>query len=343
MEPLTEAEIQVLITSHALKRRARDPDTAALCPPSAENLINEGQKRFEEKLQDWDEALASLTARGFLEHEGLLYILTESGAVIARQQVALAMNEGFSDELLRCEASPTHSTLCRRLYGADLCQFNMMDMSQLKRLLEVLHLGYCNSALDLGCGLGRIAEYISDQTGAHVIGVDIAAKAVARALERTEAKRSRLDFKIGDLDQLDLALGGVDTIISVDSLYFSDDLNATVSRMKELLKPDGQMGIFYSQVLWNPEWSREILKPKCTKLARALTGAGLSFVTWEYTQDEWRFWRLQKEVAEILRDGFEKEGNQDVCMSRVKESEMMLEKFESDGVRRYLYHVGRAA
>ena len=49
--------------------------------------------------------------------------------------------------------------------------------------------------LDLGCGNGKMAEYISDCTGANLTGIDFIPFAIQQAQERTQAKRDRLEFK----------------------------------------------------------------------------------------------------------------------------------------------------
>ena len=70
----------------------------------------------------------------------------------------------------------------------------MTDMAALKDLLARLDLQPGDHVLDLGCGAVVIAEYISEQTGAEVTGLDYAAPAIAEAMERTADKRSSLTF-----------------------------------------------------------------------------------------------------------------------------------------------------
>ena len=48
-----------------------------------------------------------------------------------------------------------------------------------------------------------IAEYLSDQSGAHVTGIDFISKAIQDALARTQSKRDRLDFRVMDMSYLD--------------------------------------------------------------------------------------------------------------------------------------------
>jgi 2-polyprenyl-3-methyl-5-hydroxy-6-metoxy-1,4-benzoquinol methylase len=338
MEPLTEAETQLLIVLHSLSVRPHDRETGQVLEPTTEHLRKRAARYFEDKLLDWDEAYPLAVTKGFVTRQGSLVVLTESGAAIARELSEQHTSNEFSRFLLRSEASAAYSSFCQRVYGVDLCQFNMMDSVQLGKLLETLKLNSKSRVLDLGCGIGLVTEHISDQTGAHVLGVDLAAGAIARAQERTESKRHRLEFRVENLNRLDPALGGVDTIVAIDSLYFADDLESTVNQIKRLLRDDGQLGIFYSQMRWTPDLPDDVLTPEGTKLARLLLKAGFVFETWEYTTEELQLWRKQREVAEALKDLFVAEGNQELYESRMKESSLVVGLLEEGKGRRYLYH-----
>ncbi|MBE9556977.1 MAG: class I SAM-dependent methyltransferase [Proteobacteria bacterium] len=86
-------------------------------------------------------------------------------------------------------------------------------------LLARLDLQAGDRVLDIGCGGGVISQYISDQTGANVTGLDYAASAIALATERTAAKGSRLTFVEGDISALDYPAHSFDAVVSLDTLY----------------------------------------------------------------------------------------------------------------------------
>ena len=58
--------------------------------------------------------------------------------------------------------SAAHSLFCERSFGRDLCQHGFADMAQIDALIAATGLAPGDHALDLGCGNGMIAEYISD-------------------------------------------------------------------------------------------------------------------------------------------------------------------------------------
>ncbi len=89
------------------------------------------------------------------------------------------------------EHSQAHHLFCERVFGKDLCQHGFMDIRQLELLLSVVQLDSSCRVLDLGCGNGLIAEYLSDKTGAHVTGLDYIAQAIQQARARTVSKAGR--------------------------------------------------------------------------------------------------------------------------------------------------------
>jgi 2-polyprenyl-3-methyl-5-hydroxy-6-metoxy-1,4-benzoquinol methylase len=87
--------------------------------------------------------------------------------------------------LLKSQKSKAYGEFCKKVYGRNLCQFNMFDEEQLQKLLTELNLNNTHIVLDLGCGNGLISEYISDLTGAKVIGIDYAGGAIKEAQKLT--------------------------------------------------------------------------------------------------------------------------------------------------------------
>ncbi len=327
------AEEQVLIAARVVATRKK--------PPTRETLRRFGENIFRQELVDWTAAFGRLLRQRLITEDGGAYPLTGQGDELARRLKREWLSRDFSDTFLRNETSRAHALFCERVYGANLCQLNMLPMGQLEKLLDVLCLQPDHRVIDLGCGIGKISEYLSDRTGAHVLGVDVAAGAITRAAERTRGKRRRLRFQTGDLDDLRFPAPSFDAVVAIDTLYFVDDLEQTLGSMRDLLAPGGQMGIWFSQVI-GPEDPRELLTPEGTKLARVLKRLDLSFRTWDYTGDEGEHWRRSREAAGELEDAFAAEGNGDLCASRLLEAENLLRLVEADRVRRYLYRVTTA-
>jgi ubiquinone/menaquinone biosynthesis C-methylase UbiE len=329
----SEAGVQVLASMQKAAIESTASDRASL---------EESGRRYWVFLEDWSEAFASLAAKGLIEGDEHRYRLTDAGRPLGhayhreRPDMYWYYYQKFYPA---ARASAAHSRLCERVFGQDLCQEGMTDMAALKDLLTRLDLNPGDHLLDLGCGAGVIAEYISDQTGAKVTRLDYATPAIAEANERTADKRSRLKFLKGDMNALDLPEQSFDAAISLDTLYWVDDLTDTLSQVARTIKPGGQIGIFMVQS--RPEGaSPNTAESDNTELARALSKLGLSYDAHDYTTQNAEFWRRNWEAATALRDDFEAEGNGFITASLIREAEEdFLPAINAGTMTRYLYHV----
>jgi SAM-dependent methyltransferase len=243
------------------------------------------------------------------------------------------------------EHSPAHHAFCERVYGRDLCQHGFADLEQLDLLLQVTGFSAGQRALDLGCGNGMISEYLSDASLAHLTGLDFIPIAISRALERTRGKRDRLDFMVGDINQLELQSQGFDIIFSIDSIYFSRDYTTTIQALNTTLTPTGQIGILYSygREPWVPveEFPKENLPPDRTPLAEALKANQLSFCATDLTAQDYALALRRKEVLLELKPQFEQEGIMFVYENRLGDAQGVSQAIEQGLHARYLYQVQR--
>jgi ubiquinone/menaquinone biosynthesis C-methylase UbiE len=185
-----------------------------------------------------------------------------------------------------------------------------------------------------------MAEYISDVTGAHVTGLDNVPEAIALAQQRSLPKANRLSFVHGSMDRMDFPASAFDAIIAIDALYFTD-LGETVSQMKAVLKPDGEMGILYAHGA-DPQvpiavFPRETLPPEKTPLAQALHQHQLAYQTWDLTEEDYQHAQRKKAIADELRPQFEAEGNLFLYENRLGEAEGVMAAIQAGAHRRYLY------
>jgi SAM-dependent methyltransferase len=241
------------------------------------------------------------------------------------------------------EHSQAHHLFCEAVFGKDLGQHGFADLAQLELLIRVTRLGQYQQALDLGCGSGRITEYLSDRTGAHFTGLDYIPQAIQQAQQRTAAKPERLTFMIGDINQLDFPNKAFDVIFSIDSMYFSEDYSATLHPLKAALRPGGQMAILYSfgREPWIPkdEFPKEKLPPEKTPLAEALLANDLQFTTLDLTRQDYELAVRRKEVLAELKPQFKAEGTLFIYENRMGDAEGIRQAIEEGLHARYLYHV----
>ena len=329
----SEAEIQVLASLQGAEIKEQPTDRASL---------EKGGERYWIFLEDWSGAFSSLAAKGLIEGDEAGYRLTDAGRPLgdAYHRERPDMYWYHYQRLYPAAlASATHSRFCERLYGEDLCQEGMTDMAALEDLLGRLDLKPGDHLLDLGCGSGVIAEYISDRTGAKVTGLDYSAPAIAVANERTADKRDRLTFLKGDMNALDLPAGSFDAAIALDTLYWVADLADTLAQVARSIKPGGQIGIFMLAELEEGD-PPENLEADKTAPARALSKLSLPYQAYDYTAQNAAFWLRVKETATALHDDFEAEGNGFISANWIREAdEEFLPAIEAGTLTRYLYHV----
>ncbi len=330
---LSEAERQVLATLQGAELEAQPTDRAFLAKRG---------ERYWIFLEDWSDAFSSLTSKGLIGDDESGYRLTEAGRPLGeayhreRPDMYWYYYQRFYPA---AHASAAHSRFCERVYGEDLCQEGQTDMAALGDLLAHLDLKPGDHLLDLGCGAGVIAEYISDQTGAKVTGLDYAVSAIAEAKQRTADKRARLTFLQADMNVLDLPAHSFEAAISLDTLYWVADIADTLLQVVRTIKPGGEIGIFMLQALEEGD-PPEILEADKTAPARALSKLNLHYQAYDYTTRNAEFWRRAKEAATALRDDFEAEGNGFISDNWIREAnDEFLPAIEAGTLTRYLYHV----
>ena len=291
---------------------------------------------------DWSAALPELVNQRLVQSLPGILRLTPAG-----QEAAQDLRSDYPCHLFfyneyypRAESSAVHARFCEEVYGINLCQHGMMDLSQLKEMMDILEINPGERLLELGCGSGRVAEYISDQTGANVVGIDISHTGVEMALARTKAKRSRLDFLQADMRKINLESGQYDALYCADSLYGVDpDFLASLRR---LVKSGGKMAVFWS--CWaSPGAPLTGLQAENTPLALSCQELRLVYHHWDFSAQELQHWRKKLDVINALESDFILEGNQFLFRNRHLEASLHQQYVEAGRVSRYLYLVELAA
>ena len=165
----------------------------------------------------------------------------------------------------------------------------------------------------------------------------------ARPRSAPRRNRNRLQFVVGDINALDLPPRAFDTILSIDTMYFSDDYAATIGRLvasAAARRPDGHL-LRHGWEPWTPveSFDRATLAPDATPLARALQAHGLRYDTQDFTADDLRLAHMRQEVLVELRPQFEAEDIMFIWENRMGDAQGVARAVELGLQRRYLYHV----
>ena len=222
-------------------------------------------------------------------------------------------------------------------YGKYLCQHGLADVFQLSKLLEILSLTESDRVLDLGCGNGFTTEFLSDQTRAFFEGDDISGEAIEQARARNTTTNRRLTFRVGNMNQLEFNPQTFSAVVSVDTLYYVNNLEKTLKQLIPILKPKVQMGLFFTEWITNAEGKARLL-PENTSLAVLLKKHDLKFATFDLTEHEAEHWRKKVDVLKQLRPEFEKEVNLGLYNYRYSEA-IRYANWDLRMRSRYLYHI----
>lgn len=255
------------------------------------------------------------------------------------------MYEFYSRFYQSVVSSAANAEYCARVYGRNLCQHGFADLPHLDHLIQVSGINAGSRVLDLGCGNGMIAEYISDRTGAHITGIDFISQAIQDATERTKSKRERLVFQVMQIDSLKFPPASFDVIISVDTFYFTN-LNDTLRGCLPLLSQNGCLVAFFDQSC-GPDTPIEtypsaITLPDNTELAQALVESGFVYRYWDYSEAMLAHLNRRIPVLAALKAQFEAEGNLYLYESHLGEARGIANAYTHNAGKRYLYLAFRA-
>lgn len=117
--------------------------------------------------------------------------------------------------------------------------------------------------VNLGCGRGGPGLWLAEEAGAHLIGLDFSAVAVAQAARRAglggdrAGHRSRR-FQQGDLIATGLSNGVADAAVSIDALHFPADRARAVAEARRILRRGGRLML----TGWSPTASNDRRLPE---------------------------------------------------------------------------------
>jgi SAM-dependent methyltransferase len=89
--------------------------------------------------------------------------------------------------------------------------------------------------VDLGCGFGWFARWARQHGAAHVLGLDLSEKMIDRA--RTDTNDTGIDYRIADLEQVELPESSFDLAYSSLALHYLVDFDRLVKTVHRSLRP----------------------------------------------------------------------------------------------------------
>ena len=114
--------------------------------------------------------------------------------------------------------------------------------------------------------------------------------------------------------------------------------NKTLVQLLEILEPNGQMGIFFTQFL-GPDDAKELSQPNNTILAQSLQKHNLHYETHCFTKEEDVHYQQKVAILKALKAEFKAENNVWLYNFRLREAEDHAKSLVDRKRSRHLYHV----
>ena len=143
-----------------------------------------------------------------------------------------------------------YSRLSRSVEGLD----GAPEWPALRALLPDLR-GLC--VLDLGCGFGWFCRWARQQGAAHVLGIDVSERMLARA--RATTPDTAITYTRADMEHLELSPESFDLVYSSLALHYIEHLNELMSEVYRSLVPGGSLVFSVEHPIFtapaDPNWS----------------------------------------------------------------------------------------
>jgi ubiquinone/menaquinone biosynthesis C-methylase UbiE len=140
---------------------------------------------------------------------------------------------------------------CANLYESDFARLLLGDsfhpggLALTERLVEILQLSAGDRVLDVACGKGTTAVFLSQRFGCEVIGIDYSDANVHEASKQA-AKRelaSRICFRQGDAERLPATNGTMTAVFCECSFCTFPSKSDAAHEFARVLVPGGKVGI----------------------------------------------------------------------------------------------------
>lgn len=170
----------------------------------------------------FEDEIKRLIEKGYLLKEDNGLILTNTGRIEAARISKVMIKDEFSKKTDRLTRSSAYLDFCEEVYGYRVYLFNMMDKHQIDFILSSIPVSAEDTLVDLGCGAGSILNLLVTKYGCQGIGID---QLHSDILGKTS---KAITYINGDIDRISDYNVKPTITLSIDSLYFSNDLDKLV-------------------------------------------------------------------------------------------------------------------
>ena len=251
------------------------------------------------------------------------------------------MSDWYARFYTATQTSAAYSQYCSEVFGKDFSQHGYSDVTQINRILKSSNVKDGDIVLDLGCGNGKMLEYIYNQHNITAHGVDFSADAIEQAQSRTRTQQKSLMFKVGLIGDKLFVDNTFDVILSIETIFFGESMAATLNTLLAMLKPNGVIAATYMLRKAETDSTGEAFDAHSNDLALALKELNLVYTTTDFTKPFFEHMRKKRVIAENLKKQFETEDNlflyENIMMESV-DKDICFEDFKTRYAR-YCYFI----
>lgn len=228
--------------------------------------------------------------------------------------------------------SDVFGEFCKKAFGEDFSQDGFSDIRQIDRILEYVPGKGQVHILDIGCGNGKMLGYLQKKTGAFIHGFDYSGQAIQTA---KQSYPEQSDFKRGIIGEIEYPEQSFELIVSMDTMYFADDMTAFVGQIFRWLRAGGVFFCAYQEGEVMPKTDNV----DTTELAKAFRKNEIDFEVTDITGECYELLKRKREAAISLKEVFLQAGEEEWYRMLLMQTECVLEPFEifREKMARYLF------
>lgn len=133
-----------------------------------------------------------------------------------------------------------------------------------EQALELLDLEPSHNCLDVGCGIGWAVRLLAERCPEGVsAGIDVSDRMIELA-RAAEENPPNVRFEVASAARIPFDDAFFDRALSVESLYYYDDIPAALAEIGRVTKPGGRLAVlvdFYEENVESHHWADEIAVP----------------------------------------------------------------------------------
>ena len=223
-------------------------------------------------------------------------------------------------------------TYCKKAFGEDFSQDGFSDVNQLNKILGMVDLDANSCVLDIGCGNGKMLEYIHNKMSAEIYGFDYSENAINSAVHRIGNSGNFQVALIGDVEYQE---NKFDLITSMDTIYFAPDMSVFVSQIYKWLKPLGSFICGYQE----GDIMDKTENYDTTEMAKAFKQNGLKYEVSNYTKETYEMLKHKREVIVSMQEDFKRAGIEMWCEVVKSQTDSILVSYDDYRKKnsRYIY------